>query len=69
VKTGKSIANGWGTVLTVPAAVVGGALAGSAVTTGKAVQAVVGKGESVVIQPGDSVVIDFGGSFAIPTAQ
>lgn len=64
--TGKQIAGGLGTIVTVPATVVGGALAGTAVTTGKAAVAVVGKGDSVVIKPGDTVTIDFGGSFNLP---
>jgi hypothetical protein len=63
---GKQIAGGLGSIVTVPAAVIGGALAGTAVTTGKAAVAVVGKGESVVIKPGDTVTIDFGGSFNLP---
>lgn len=63
---GKQIAGGLGTIVTVPATVVGGALAGTAVTTGKAAVAVVGKGDSVVIKPGDTVTIDFGGSFNLP---
>lgn len=63
---GKQIAGGLGTLVTVPAAVVGGAVAGAGVTTGKAAVAVVGKGESAVIRPGDTVTIDFGGSFNLP---
>lgn len=65
-ETGKQIAGGLGSIVTVPAAVIGGALAGTAVTTGKAAVAVVGRGESVVIKPGDTVTIDFGGSFNLP---
>jgi hypothetical protein len=63
---GKQIAGGLGSLITVPAAVVGGALAGTAVTTGKAAVALVGKGDSVIIKPGDTVTIDFGGSFNLP---
>lgn len=66
VQTGKQIAGGLGTLITVPAALIGGAVAGAGVTTGKAAVAVVGKGESAVIKPGDTVTIDFGGSFNIP---
>ncbi len=66
MNAGKQIAGGLGTIITVPAGVVGGALAGTAVTTGKAAVAVVGKGDSVVIKPGDTVTIDFGGSFNLP---
>jgi hypothetical protein len=66
-ETGKQIAGGLGSIVTVPAAVIGGALAGTAVTTGKAAVAVVGRGESVVIKPGDTVTIDFGGSFNLPS--
>ncbi len=66
VQAGKNIAGGLGSLVTVPASVVGGLVAGTAVTTGKAVVAVVGKGESVVIKPGDTVTIDFGGSFDLP---
>jgi hypothetical protein len=65
-ETGKQIAGGLGSIVTVPAAVIGGALAGTAVTTGKAAVAVVGRGDSVVIKPGDTVTIDFGGSFNLP---
>lgn len=66
VQAGKQIAGGLGTLVTVPAAVLGGAVAGAGVTTGKAAAAVVGKGESAVIKPGDTVTIDFGGSFNLP---
>jgi len=65
-ETGKQIAGGLGSIVTVPAAVIGGALAGTAVTTGKAAVAIVGRGDSVVIKPGDTVTIDFGGSFNLP---
>lgn len=67
IQTGKQIAGGLGTLVTVPAAVIGGALAGAGVTTGKAAVAVVGKGDSMVIKPGDTVTIDFGGSFVLPS--
>lgn len=65
-ESGKQIAGGLGSLVTVPAAVIGGALAGGAVTTGKAAVAVVGRGDSVVIKPGDTVTIDFGGTFNLP---
>lgn len=65
-QAGKQVAGGLGTLVTVPAAVLGGAVAGTGVTTGKAVVAVVGKGDSAVIKPGDTVTIDFGGSFNLP---
>ncbi len=67
VDAGKDVAGGAGMILTVPAAVVGGAFAGGAVGTGKGVKAVFGRGDSVIIQPGDSVNIDFGGAFSLPT--
>ncbi|MEM0951327.1 MAG: hypothetical protein AAGI66_04185 [Cyanobacteria bacterium P01_H01_bin.74] len=63
---GKSIAGGLGSLVTVPAAVIGGAFAGTAVTTGKAAVALVGKGDSAVIHPGDQMQIDFGGAFVLP---
>ena len=66
-QAGKNIAGGFGSILTVPAAVIGGALAGTAVTTGKAAVAVVGRGETALIKPGDTVTIDFGGSFNLPS--
>ena len=66
-QAGKQIAGGLGSIVTVPAAVIGGALAGTAVTTGKAAVAIVGRGESMVIKPGDTVTIDFGGSFTLPS--
>ncbi len=66
VESGKRIAGGLGTLVTVPASIVGGAVAGTAVTTGKAAVAVVGKGDSMVIQPGDTMTIDFGGTFNLP---
>lgn len=66
IQSGKQIAGGLGSLVTVPAAVIGGAFAGGAVTTGKAAVAVVGKGDSMVIKPGDTVTIDFGGSFNLP---
>lgn len=65
-ESGKQIAGGLGSIVTVPAAVIGGALAGTAVTTGKAAVAIVGRGDSVMIKPGDTVTIDFGGSFNLP---
>jgi hypothetical protein len=65
-EAGKQIAGGLGSIVTVPAAVIGGALAGTAITTGKAAVAIVGRGESIVIKPGDTVTIDFGGSFNLP---
>jgi hypothetical protein len=67
VQAGKQIAGGLGTIITVPAAAVGGALAGTAVTTGKTAVAIVGKGETVAIKPGDTVTIDFGGTFNLPS--
>ena len=66
VQAGKGIAGGFGSIVTVPAAVIGGAVAGTAITTGKAAVAVIGKGESVVIRQGDTVTIDFGGAFDLP---
>jgi len=66
VTAGKGMADGFGTILTVPAAAIGGAIAGTAITTGKGAVAIVGRGESIVINPGDSVTIDFGGSFNLP---
>lgn len=65
-QSGKQIAGGLGSIITVPAAVIGGALAGTAVTTGKAAVAIMGRGDSVIIKPGDTVTIDFGGSFNLP---
>ncbi|MDX2084705.1 MAG: hypothetical protein SFZ03_04885 [Candidatus Melainabacteria bacterium] len=69
IDAGKDLGGGAALLVTVPTAVVGGAVAGSAVTAGKAVQAVVGRGESVVIKPGDQALIDFGGTFNLPAAQ
>lgn len=66
-QAGKQIAGGLGSIVTVPASVIGGALVGTGVTTGKAAVAVVGRGESVVIKPGDTITIDFGGSFNLPS--
>ena len=66
-QTGKQIAGGLGSLVTVPASVIGGALAGTAVTTGRTAVAIVGRGDSVVIKPGDTVTIDFGGSFNLPS--
>ncbi len=66
-QAGKQIAGGLGSIVTVPASVLGGALVGTGVTTGKAAVAVVGRGESVVIKPGDTITIDFGGSFNLPS--
>jgi hypothetical protein len=64
---GKNIAGGLGTIVTVPVAAVGGALAGAGVTTGRTAVALVGRGESAVIKPGDTMTIDFGGSFNLPS--
>lgn len=65
-QAGEDIAGGAGKIVTVPAAVLGGVVAGTAVTTGKSVLALVGRGESATIEPGDTVNIDFGGSFDLP---
>ena len=67
VDAGKDVAGGAGMIVTVPATAIGGAVAGTAVTAGKSIKALVGRGESVVIEPGDMVNIDFGGSFTLPT--
>jgi hypothetical protein len=67
--TGKTMAGGLGSIVTVPAAVIGGTVAGTAVTGGKSIAAVFGKGESALIEPGDTMDVDFGGSFNIPTAD
>jgi hypothetical protein len=67
LQAGKNTAGGLGSIVTVPVAVTSGAVAGTAITSGKAVWALVGRGESIVINPGDSVVIDFGGSFNLPS--
>lgn len=67
VQAGKQIAGGLGSIITVPAAVLGGTLVGTGITTGKAAAAVIGRGESVVIQPGDTIHIDFGGAFNLPS--
>jgi hypothetical protein len=64
---GSKIAGGLGSIVTVPASVIGGAVAGSAVTTARVATAIVGKGESAVINPGDEIKIDFGGSFNLPS--
>lgn len=66
-QAGKQVMGGFGTIITVPAAALGGAVAGAGVTTGKAAVAVVGKGDSAVIKPGDTITIDFGGSFNLPS--
>lgn len=66
IDMGKNTAGGFGVIVTAPVALAGGAIAGSAVTTGKTVVALVGRGDSILIQPGDTVTIDFGGSFNLP---
>lgn len=65
-EAGKGVGDGLGQIVTVPLAVLGGAVAGTAVTTGKGAVAIVGKGDSIVIEPGDNITIDFGGSFNLP---
>jgi len=65
-QAGKQIAGGFGTIVTVPAAAIGGALTGTAVTTGKAAVAIIGRGDTALIKPGDTMSIDFGGSFNLP---
>lgn len=67
VQSGKELGDGLGTIITVPVAAVGGALAGTAVTAGSSVVSLVGRGESAIIAPGDTVRIDFGNSFTLPT--
>lgn len=67
VDAGKDLGDGLGTIVTVPVAVAGGAIAGAAVTTGQAAVAVVGKGDTVILNPGDTVTVDFGGSFNLPS--
>jgi hypothetical protein len=66
IKAGKDIAGGLGMLVTVPAGVVGGAVGGTAVTTGKSVVSIIGRGDSVVINPGDTLNVDFGGAFTLP---
>ncbi|MBX2861017.1 MAG: hypothetical protein KTR14_07270 [Vampirovibrio sp.] len=66
VKTGQETAGGAGVILTVPAAALGGTVAGGAVTAGNSVKALVGRGESVRIQPGDALKVDFSGAFDLP---
>lgn len=66
-KAGSSIAGGLGSIVTVPAAVVGGAIAGTAITGAKAATALVGKGDSAMINPGDEMKVDFGGAFNLPS--
>lgn len=63
---GRKAADGLGSIVTVPIAVAGGAVAGTLVTTGNAAVSVFGKGETVIINPGDTATIDFGGSFNLP---
>jgi hypothetical protein len=63
IEAGKNTAGGLGLLVTVPATIAGGAVAGTAVTAGKAATALVGRGESVMINPGDEITIDFAGSF------
>jgi hypothetical protein len=62
ISAGKNTAGGLGLLVTVPATIAGGAIAGTAVTAEKAAVALIGRGESVLINPGDEVSIDFGGS-------
>jgi hypothetical protein len=64
---GKNIAGGLGTIITVPTAAIGGAVAGAGITTGHTAVALVGRGDSAVIKPGDTMTIDFGGSFNLPS--
>jgi hypothetical protein len=64
---GKNFAGGLGTIVTVPVAAVGGALAGAGVTTGRTAVALVGRGESAIIKPGDTMTIDFKGSVTLPS--
>ncbi len=67
IDAGRETADGLGGIVTVPLAVVGAAIAGTAVTTGNAAVALVGKGETVEINPGDTIDIDFGNAFALPS--
>ena len=66
IDAGRSMAGGLGLLVTVPATAVGGVVAGSAVTTGKAAQAIVGRGESVTLNSGDVLIVDFGGAMDVP---
>jgi hypothetical protein len=63
IEAGRNTAGGLGLLVTVPATIAGGAVAGTAITAERAAAAVVGRGESVIVNPGDEVTIDFGGSF------
>jgi hypothetical protein len=63
IEAGKNTAGGLGLLVTVPATIAGGAVAGTAVTAGKTATALIGRGESVMINPGDEITIDFAGSF------
>jgi hypothetical protein len=63
IEAGKNTAGGLGLLVTVPATIAGGAIAGTAITAERAAVAVIGRGESVMITPGDEVTIDFSGAF------
>ncbi|MBY0450127.1 MAG: hypothetical protein K2X01_05820 [Cyanobacteria bacterium] len=67
IKAGESWGNGAGMIAMAPVAVVGGALAGTAVSTQKAAIGIFGRGEPIMIKPGDRITVDFGGSFALPS--
>ena len=66
INAGKAMAGGLGMLVTVPATAIGGVVAGSAVTTGKAATAIVGRGDSVTLAPGATLLVDFGGAMDVP---
>lgn len=67
IEAGKNVAGGAGVLVTAPLGVIGGALGGAAVTTGKAAQAIFGRGDSISIKPGDKIFIDFGNAAILQT--
>jgi hypothetical protein len=66
---GRNTAGGLGSIVTVPASVLGGSVVAAGVTTGKTAVALVGRGQTVKILPGEVVSIDFGDAFALPVQQ
>jgi hypothetical protein len=69
LSTGRNTAGGLGSIVTVPASVLGGSVVAAGLTTGKTAVALVGKGQTVTITPGDTLTIDFGDAFALPVQQ
>jgi hypothetical protein len=67
--SGKDIGNGWGQLVTVPVAAVGGAVAGAGVAAGKGAYSLVAKGADVTLAPDQQVLVRLSQPTTFPVAD